>query len=344
MSCDLSFRGLACKRRLPNVRSIGCTRNRIWGILPDDERDPYAPTDSGAVNFDKNFDISQPDSQVWLLTLMADIRRQSWVDSELTKPSLLERFNTWLAQHPTSDSSLCHEDLEVDSPKLPLQPAVFRSCFAAFASSGQRRPAGAFWREDDDLGRPTAIVVSVKTTIRSAEYETLRSLYLNFDFVWQSHARVAKRGYDKGFFISGWFARMDSQQQFFRQQGGTSVLCVFVVILALLYATGSAAISLLGALSVVCSVACSLGIYPLVLQRSQLRLNFRTMEESASWELGLLETLMIPLLIVQATEYVIHMGYAYNSATVFATARERSSVALEAVGVPIVASAGGTFL
>ena len=122
------------------------------------------------------------------------------------------------------------------------------------------------------------------------------------------------------------------------------MLCVFVVILALLYATGSAAISLLGALSVVCSVACSLGIYPLVLQRGQLRLNLRVMEEAASWELGLLETLMIPLLIAQVTEYVIHMGYAYNSATVYATARERSAVALEAVGVPIVASASGTFL
>lgn len=330
---------------MADLRCVGFTRYRIWGILPDDERDPYTPADSGAVNFDKAFDLSQTDSQVWLLTLMADIRRQRWVDSELTQPSVIERFDAWLAQHPTSDSGLCHEDLrEVDSPKLPLQPAVFRSCFAAFASSAQRRPVGAFWRDGGDLGRPTAIVVSVKTTTRNAEYEALQNLYLDFDSVWQSHARVAGRGHDSGFFISSWFARMDSQQQFFRQQGGTSVLCVFVVILALLYATGSAAISLLGALSVVCSVACSLGIYPLVLQRGQLRLNLRVMEESASWELGLLETLMIPLLIAQVTEYVIHMGYAYNSATVYATARERSAVALEAVGVPIVASASGTFL
>ena len=85
-------------------------------------------------------------------------------------------------------------------------------------------------------------------------------------------------------------------------------------------------------------------MYPLVLQRSQLRLNLRIMEDSASWELGMLETLMIRSLIAQITEFVIHMGYAYNSVTIYSTARERSAVALEAVGVPLVASASGTFL
>jgi hypothetical protein len=50
------------------------------------------------------------------------------------------------------------------------------------------------------------------------------------------------------------------------------------------------------------------------------------------------------LLIAQVTEFVHHMGYAYNSVTIYSTARERSAVALEAVGVPLVASASGTFL
>jgi hypothetical protein len=313
---------------------------RVWGILPNDMRDPYAPTDPGAADFDDTFDLSDPASQEWMLTLMNDLRRQPWVDAESTQLSFIEAFDVWLVQHvETAGDDLCHEDLRGDaSPGLPLSPAAFGSCFAAF------RPAGAFWREEDAVGRPSAIVIAVKTTISDAEYETFQSLYFNFDLVWQSHARVAPTGCDKGFFISKWFARMDSQQQFFRQQGATGVLSVFVVIIALLWATRSASIALLGALTVVCAVACSLGIYPLVLQRSQLRLNLRIMEDSASWELGMLETLMIPLLIAQVTEFVHHMGYAYNSVTIYSTARERSAVALEAVGVPLVASASGTFL
>ena len=300
-----------------------------------DEREAYEPTDPGAADFDETFDLSDPAAQTWMLTLMADLRRQSWVNEDLTQPSLIEAFDTWLALHVVeSAGDLCHPDV---LPQLPLPTAAFRSCLAAF------RPAGTFWRQEDAVGQPTAIIIAVKTRVSDAEYEAIQPLQLSFDMVWQSHARVAPGGCDQGFFTSRWFARMDSQQRYFRQQGATSVLSVFIVIIALLCTTRSAAIALLGCLSVVCSVACALGVHPLVLQRSKLMFNLRVVEDSASWELGMLETLMIPLLVAQATEHVIHMGYAYNSVKLYSTARERSAAALEAVGVPLVASACGTF-
>ena len=321
------------------VPVINCLAHRLWGILPVDGREAYGPTDPGVANFDEQFDLSDPAAQRRMLTLMADLRRQSWVNEDLTPPSFIEAFDAWLALHVESTDVesggvLCYPDVQ---PQLPLPAAAFRSCLAAF------RPAGTFWRQEDAVGQPTAIAIAVKTRVSDAEYEAVQPLHFSFDMVWQSHARVAPAGCNKGFFTSRWFARMDSQQRYFHQQGATSVLSVFIVIIALLCTTRSAGIALLGCLSVVCSVACALGVHPLVLQRSKLMFNLRVVEDSASWELGMLETLMIPLLVAQATGFVLHMGYAYNSVKLYSTARERSAAAIETVGVPIVASACGTF-
>jgi hypothetical protein len=107
------------QRGSPNT---GLSVDFVFGLLAVDNGDELNPTDRGSLEFDASFDLSDTSVQMWLKTLMADLRRQHWVDSRSTGPTVLERFELFLGN--MSSSTLCHPNA---TSELPLAPEAFRS-------------------------------------------------------------------------------------------------------------------------------------------------------------------------------------------------------------------------
>ena len=116
---------------------------------------------------------------------------------------------------------------------------------------------------------------------------------------------------------------MDAQSSWSRATIGTSILLLIVVGVSLLCMTKfSISTTLLGLLAVVFAVGSALGLLPLVQNRTVLRLGKRIPDE-VSWELHMVESMMIPLLIAMVAEYVMHLACAFTDAAI--THQVRSS-------------------
>lgn len=73
----------------------------VWGIEPIDNGNYLDPLSRGNLFFDKSFDISSPQSQVWLLNFCRDLKDQVFTSMSLgllLPNCFIENFITWMSR------------------------------------------------------------------------------------------------------------------------------------------------------------------------------------------------------------------------------------------------------
>ncbi|XP_067210286.1 protein dispatched isoform X1 [Linepithema humile] len=116
----------------------------VFGLNPIDNGDYLDPANKGTLDWDETFDISDEESQVWLLKFCRNLRSQPFYRSTmgpLLPNCFIEPLHSWMQKRcqdpvdPTIDYTPCCE-----TSKFPYKPSVLRQCAAEHSASLQRTP------------------------------------------------------------------------------------------------------------------------------------------------------------------------------------------------------------
>ena len=208
---------------------------------------------------------------------------------------------------------------------LPVPARVFSQCLVdpAFLTSGLNR----FLWPSDAVGGPTETIIAhwyVKTKVVGSW-----NYYVMSDYVqhWQALFEDGRQAFVSQY----WFGVMDLQANLATSAliaMGISLLLACTVLLA---ATRSIAATLLATASIFGVLSCTLAT--LVWQ---------------GWELGILESMCLAILVGISCDFVVHLAHAYMTAAPVGDSpvevrRERTRWALSTMGISVL-SAGGTTL
>lgn len=76
---DAEYKKLFMFERVHHGEDLHMPITIIWGVKPVDNGDPLNPKNKGKLMLDKNFNISSPASQLWILNFCQKLRNQSFV-------------------------------------------------------------------------------------------------------------------------------------------------------------------------------------------------------------------------------------------------------------------------
>ena len=303
----------------PGIGQEAVSVTLVFGVTPIDTGDHNDPDSEGELVLDSSFDITDPAAQQYLVDLGPATRALTVVDEPAE--TALEGFDTWLRTAGTGDCSV----------GLPLPRAAFTPCLRQwYASAGQNSRSELMFAEG------TSDVVAYRPRFQTNvevqnewDYGKLKPLSETFEsFLKEQPAPESANG---GFFTTGKFVVTDLQDNMVSSaitSAGLSTTLAFTVILA---STRNLAVAVFAIVTVICIVSSVMGSIVLM-----------------GWELGLLESMCMSILVGMSVDFVVHFAHAWVSdggGGVGATRREelvaRTHASLSTVGVSVL-SAGLT--
>ena len=101
--------------------------NLIWGIKPTDNGNQFDPYDNGMLTWDKNFDVTTPQGQRWMLNLIQSLKKQTFFSKEqgqLKDSCFIEEFFRTMQGNCAKENRPCCKE-----SKFPYTSSVFSGCF-----------------------------------------------------------------------------------------------------------------------------------------------------------------------------------------------------------------------
>ena len=269
--------------------------NLVYGVEAVDTGDHNDPNSDGEIALDSSFDLADPAAQAFLLGLGAATRALSVVDASWLTD--LERFNAWLragsgGQCPGATSG------------LPLPRDEFSTCLQRwFDGSGQyngcngRDGCGSELRFAD--GEPVAWRTNFQTNIEVQDewdYAKLKPLADEFESFLAAQHKEAPASAQHGFFSCGQWTVTDLQDNMVRSAVSSTALSVALTFAIILASTLNLAVAFYAIVTVIAIVACVMGCIVLM-----------------GWELGLLESMCMSILVGMSVDFVVHFAHAWVS-------------------------------
>lgn len=117
----------------------------VWGVEPVDNGDYLDPSRRGTPQFDETFDITDPESQLWLEQFCQNLRRQPFYRSTtgpLLSNCFIESLRSWMQRRCKDpiDASIDHAPC-CESSTFPYEPSVLRQCAAEATAELHRTPS-----------------------------------------------------------------------------------------------------------------------------------------------------------------------------------------------------------
>lgn len=306
-----------------------------WGVLPADCTEVlcyYVNSNRGELTIDDSFDIADPDAQIWMLNLIEDLRAQEWTDLDRTREHPLENFNRWLQEWggermghpcvPLCNCTRCNTPCELS--KLPLARADFYECHEQFlrtgfreqpglASPGSRNEPGGTWWHRNRSTVPGSIEGSMPirapatrifkwtlgtTHVGSWDYYKMKGFYDSLEAVLEKHRAIRPHtaGFG-GFFTHWWFTISDLQANLASSALESMVLATAITLLVLLFATRSLQATVIATAAIAGVLCCTMAVLVFL-----------------GWEMGIIESMCLAILIGISCDFVVHLAWAYVSA------------------------------
>lgn len=304
----------------------------IWGVHPLDNTKHLDPHDIGILAVDNTFNMSHPESQVWLFNFCSELRNQTFfkiTPGWLPKNCFIETLQKLMATRSCQDvvdNKVSYEPC-CEKTELPYTPEVFKLCTAVFANEIQRTPAQnyafkalsagpKFLRQNDteiaiifDRHGSDAAMKKAVSDIRAViiefdsyipytiSYAEMDRFYNEVESWMKRMLKTAPPGMKNGWFTSE--IKFYALQQVLQE--GTYwaiIVALFIALIVLGSVTSDMALSLCAMTSVggaiITTVACTILM---------------------GWRLNVLESIAISTAIGLATDFSLHfsVGYRENS-------------------------------
>ena len=301
----------------------------LWGLTPVDNGNSWDPDDRGHLLLDDRFDISDPESQEWLLQFCSDIKNQSFYSKPEQSPDFcfIDMMKEMLMEGPCysplfrSDVSPCCNTYD-----FPYEPELFQQCASMFITLSGLNEVARF----GEGNKLTGLMLSfTSSTGYSLNYESIN------DF-WN---RVNEWGYAKMKdapqpIAGGWFASYTQNQLFYFDLQHSLVtgtpfsigMSLGVASVVLLLTTWDILITLYAVLSISGTVFLTIGTLVLI-----------------GWEMNILESTIMSLAVGLSVDFTIHYGVAYRIAPAKDRA-SRSEYAMKQLTSAITTAAFSTFV
>ncbi|KAM9842766.1 protein dispatched homolog 2 [Aulostomus maculatus] len=303
---DAEYRHMFMFERQRNGEDTPVTLMLVWGVKPTDNGNHFNPTSNGSLVLDPNFNMSQPEAQVWLRDLCGKVQNQSFYSAPLPEDKdvmmdnicLVEQLIHWVSVRRCSESDnalhFCCNDIA-----FPYPASVFENCLSMMLAEryteGHLAHSGGLYFQPD--GRVAALVLAFKTTYRYSFNFSRTSLFYRETLAWfNREISEAPQGLENGWFISQ-LSLFDLQQSLSSETlvvAGVSVALTFAL---LLLTTWNIPLSIYGTAAVGGSVFVTVGLLVLL-----------------EWQLSGIEALFISSAAGLSVDFIANYCISYSFA------------------------------
>ncbi|KAH1029598.1 hypothetical protein HUJ05_002808 [Dendroctonus ponderosae] len=276
----------------------------VWGVVPVDNGDHLDPENLGSLKLDEKFDISDPESQIWMMNFCKNVKLQSFY-----KPTYLSQTRCFIESFVESmkrpcNNSFIYKDLRpcCAEATFPFNRSVFSKCVIDDVGEVYRSPAlvtyprtaGAIFSKED-LPKIKAVVIEFDSSESfSMDYTKINKFYNDVNEWTNLQLLTAPPNMKDGFFISelGYY---DLQRELNK---GTQLAIVVSTLLT------SAIL-----------VACTLNIVLTII--ATVTITFTILTTIAGlvlygWTLNIVESITISTAIGLAVDFALHYSISYK--------------------------------
>ena len=302
-----------------------------WGVLPFDTGDWLNPHDFGELQWDKTFDIAQPDSQRWLIQFCRKLREQEFYakKSGINERCFIETFYNQSCDVDPSTGIIRYPCCKNISTPFDKHTLAICSTIAA-----RQRAALRYQKVDASVGNIIykgeeikGLVMHITSTIPlSRAYEPARKFWSKIETWMRNEINAAPEGMRNGWFIS--------QLEFYDLQRslsdgtvismGISVLTAFLV---MLLTTMNILVSIYAILTIIGILSVTIGALVL-----------------SGWKLNILESITMSVAVGLSIDLAMHFGVAYCLASNKNCRKARVAFSLSRMGSAITMAAITTFI
>lgn len=319
----------------------------VWGVQPSDNTLFLDPDDKGSLVLDNTFNLSNPESQLWLFNFCSQLRSQSFykvTSGWLPKNCFIETLQKWMAVRPCQD--LVDEKISYKpcckKTQLPYTPEVFKLCTAVYADEIYRTPIHIYnfqavlagpkfllqkdaevekiYKEVGGEAAMAKLVSDLKAVI--IEFDSSVSYTLSFTEMdrfynevesWLKHMlSTAPPGMKNGWFVSDHEVSKFYALQQVLQEGTywAIIVALFISLIVLGCVTSDMSLSLCAMTSIAGGIITTVACTILI-----------------GWKLNVLESIAISTAIGLATDFSLHYSVGYReNAEVNKVGRARSTL------------------
>ncbi|XP_072313540.1 protein dispatched homolog 2 [Eucyclogobius newberryi] len=302
---DAEYRHMFMFKRQRNGEDMPLSLQLVWGVKATDNGDHFNPHANNSLVLDPEFNMSSPDSQVWLKDLCAHVQNQSFYlppspedKSMVENVCLVEQLVEWTSMRHCAKSN-DPADLCCANQTFPFHPAVFERCLSLLLadrySQGRLAHAGGVYFHTD--GRIAALVLAFRTTyLKSFNYNTTNVYYRQILAWFTREKSGSPPGLARGWFVSQ-LTLLDLQQSLGSEMLLVSGFSIALTFVFLLVSTWNIPLSLYGMVAVGGSVFVTIGLLVLL-----------------EWQLSGIEALFISCAAGLAVDFIANYSIAYSLA------------------------------
>jgi len=301
----------------------------VWGLLPSDTGDLTDNYDYGELSLDESFDISQYNTQLFLLDLEADMRFNlpaTVMDEPFINNGMVQ-FNDWLKKNemssrPTTRSCSNGLDLKEDH----RTGSNFKICLMQFMATSFSTNSG-FFIDKNQVVRAYAIKFNTKMLSSDfLKFQPVKDLWNGLEPYMEKRNAAAGESHNKGFVTHYVAFGFNDLVEKLRNSGALSAqLSVGLAFLVLLLTTKNFRAAFFAIVSIYGIISCVMSSLILM-----------------GWEMGTLESLCMSILAGVSVDFIVHIGHSYME-SLSEDRSENVRKSLGSIGIS-VASAGITTL
>ena len=303
----------------------------VWGVRDVDNGYFLDPASTGTTEWDKTFDISERNSQKWMLDFCKDVKKVDFYDEMKSRNSwcFMEKMEHFVKQpchnrsrSPSINSSVCCQK------SLPMEPTEFKHCTKQYIRSTAKQISTNLPIKIDANGHVKAIVFKFYS---KQEYVLQFSPVEKF---WKkikswSDAKISSnipKEIGNGWVISDLYF-YDLQKNIADGTIKTIAVSIGISAIVLLATTQNIVITLYAVIAITAIISVTIG--SLVM---------------AGWRLNVLESMTMSVAVGLSIDFTLHYGVAYFNCEESQTRKERVHYSLWHVGSAVAMGTVTTFL
>ncbi|CAH1377826.1 unnamed protein product [Tenebrio molitor] len=277
----------------------------VWGVLPEDNGDHLNPESLGKLVLDPEFDISQPESQVWLLKFCRDLHRQPFFQptfGPILPNCFIETFIKSMQRECVDSFSFRDRSPCCKTSKFPYNSSVFYECIVEEMTDIYETPsqylipgmAGPKFSKDQFPTIKAVIVEYDSNYSYSMSYEYMHEFYTKVEKWMSEELKTAPKTMKNGWFISE-LEFYDLQRELSENTILAIIVSMGLALIVLLLSTLNILTSLYAILTITCSIFVTVAVLVLL-----------------GWKLNILESITVSTAIGLTVDFSLHYTVNYR--------------------------------
>lgn len=277
----------------------------VWGVLPVDNGNYLDPQSLGKLQLDSNFDMSQKESQSWLLDFCRSIRKQPFYQTTLgalLPNCFIESFMSWMQRRCVDPIDNMDRRPCCEKEHFPYNSTVFDQCIVYAMGDLYETPSEYFIPgmagpkfSKDQFPTIKAVVVEYDSNYSySMSYEHMHTFFTQVEEWMNKQLMSAPTSMKRGWFVSD-LEFYDLQNVLSQGTVAAIGISMGLALVVLLVATLNILTSFYAILTITCSIFVIMAILV-----------------SLGWKLNVLESIAISTAIGLAVDFSLHYTVHYR--------------------------------